>query len=98
MDPQEGEGSNPVPEETSENTEYVINKVIDHGYQDEKLFLKVDWYGYAIENATWEPSNSCPAAQLLRIFEGNGCPCLCRSRKHNQDSCIQEFHMSVLVR
>ena len=52
QDLQAGEGNNPTPEETSGNTEYVINKVVDHDYQDEKLFLKVDWYGYAIEDAT----------------------------------------------
>ena len=42
QDLQEREGNNPTLEETSRNTEYVINKVVDHDYQDEKLFLRVD--------------------------------------------------------
>ena len=68
-DLQEGEGNDPVPEETSENTEYVINKVIDHAYQGEKLFFKVDWYGYAIEDATWEPIDQLPRSAAVAYFK-----------------------------
>ena len=39
VDLQEGEGNNPIPGETSGNTEYLVNKVVDHDYEDEKLFL-----------------------------------------------------------
>ena len=67
-DPQKGEGNDPGPQGTSENTEYVINKVIDHDYQDEKLFLKVDWYGYAIEDATWEPIEQLPRSAAVTYF------------------------------
>ena len=74
-DLEEGEGNDPVPEETSENTEYVINKVIDHAYQGEKLFFKVERYDYAVEEATWEPIELLSAAQLLCTSEGKRCPC-----------------------
>ena len=67
-DLQEGEGTDPVPQETSENTEYVINKVIDHDCQDEKLFLKVDRYSYLIEDATWEPIEQLPHSAAVAYF------------------------------
>ena len=40
-DPQEGEKSNPGCEEEGTDAEYVIEKIIDHGYQDEELLLQV---------------------------------------------------------
>ena len=67
-DLQDGEGNDPAPEETSEKTEYVIKKVIDHAYQGEKPFLKVDWYGYAIEDATWEPIDQLPRSAAVAYF------------------------------
>ena len=67
-DLQEGEGNEPVPEETSENKEYVINKVIDHAYKGEKLFLKVEWYGYAVEEATWEPIEQLSRSAAVTYF------------------------------
>ena len=44
--PQEGEVSNPGREEEETDAEYVIEKIIDHGYQDEELLLHVKWCGY----------------------------------------------------
>ena len=38
-DPQEGEVSNPGRQEEEMDAEYVIEKIIDHGYQDEDLLL-----------------------------------------------------------
>ena len=60
-DPQKGEANNSGNGKGPEDTEYVIERLVDHTYQDGKLVLKVKWYGYATEDATWEP-----IAQLLR--------------------------------
>ena len=67
-DLQKGEDNNPVQEEVSEDTEYVIDKVVDHAYQDEKLILKVKWYGYGIEDATWEPVEQLPRSAVVTYF------------------------------
>ena len=51
-DPQEGEVSNPGRGEEETDAEYVIEKIIDHGYQDEEFLLQVKWYGYETKDAT----------------------------------------------
>ena len=49
---QEGEEGNGAHEPEDENAEYVIEKIIDHGYQDEEWILRVKWYGYGTKDAT----------------------------------------------
>ena len=64
-DPQEGKVSNPRREEEETDAEYVIEKIIDHGYQDEELLLHVKWYGYETKDATWEPVAQLPRSAAV---------------------------------
>ncbi|CDF36784.1 unnamed protein product [Chondrus crispus] len=50
-----GDGELDTQEEGAGSQEYVIDKIVDHGYDGEKLILKVRWYGYTLKDATWEP-------------------------------------------
>lgn len=50
------------------NTEYVIDKIVYHGYRDGKLFLKVAWYGYEKEDATWEPIAQLRRSAVVTYF------------------------------
>ena len=43
---QKGDDDVPMVAGEEESTEYVIDKIVDHGYRDGKLILKVVWYGY----------------------------------------------------
>ena len=67
-DPQEGEVSNPGREEEVTGAEYVIEKIIDHGYQDEEILLQVKWYGYTTEDSTWELVPQLPRSAVVRYF------------------------------
>ena len=67
-DPQEGEVSNPGRDEEETDAEYVIEKIIDHGYQDEELLLHVKWYGYETKDATWETVAQLPRSAMVRYF------------------------------
>ena len=60
-DLQSGEGNNSGNGKGSEDAEYVIERLVDHAYQDGKLVFKVKWYGYPTEDAAWKS-----IAQLLR--------------------------------
>ena len=73
-DPQEGEASNSGREEEGTDVEYVIEKVIDHGYQDEELVLRVKWYGYDIKDATWEATEQLPRSAVVTYFRRKGIP------------------------
>ena len=67
-DLQKGEGNNSEKEEETGNTEYVIDRVVDHDDQDGKLSLKVEWYGYKTEEATWEPIVQLPRSAVVTYF------------------------------
>ena len=71
---QEGEEGSGAREPEDENAEYVIEKIIDHGYQDEELVLRVKWYGYAIKDATWEPIEHLPRSAVVTHFRRKGMP------------------------
>ena len=71
---QEGEEGSGAREPEDENAEYVIEKIIDHGYQDEELVLRVKWYGYAIKDATWEPIEHLPRSAVVTYFRRKGIP------------------------
>ena len=73
-DPQEGEVSNRGREEEGTDAEYVIEKIIDHGYQDEELLLQVKWYGYETKDATWEPIEQLPRSAVVRYFRRKKLP------------------------
>ena len=64
-DPQEGEVRNPGREEEETDAEYVIEKIIGPGYQDEELLLQVKWYGYETKDATWEPVVQLPRSTVV---------------------------------
>lgn len=58
------------PEGTSADAqEYVIEKIIDHGYEDGELMLKVRWYGYPLADATWEPIATLPTSLVTQYFQ-----------------------------
>ena len=67
-DLQEGENNNPVHEKVSGDTEYVIDRLVDHAYQEEKLVLKVKCYGYELKDATWEPIEQLPRSAVVTYF------------------------------
>ena len=71
---QEGEEVNGERRPEDENAEYVIEKVLDHGYQDEELVLRVKWYGYDIKDATWEPIEHLPRSAVVTYFRRKGIP------------------------
>ena len=72
-DLQEGVRNNSENEETG-NTEYKIDRVVDHDDQDSKLSLKVEWYGYKPEDATWEPIEQLPRSAVVTYFRRKGLP------------------------
>ena len=63
-----GEENSPTRAEGNVDAEYVIDRIVDHGYQKEKLILKVKWYGYTIEDATWEPIEQLPRSAVVTYF------------------------------
>ena len=65
---QEGEEGSGAREPEDENVEYVIEMVIDHGYQDEELVLREKWYGYDIKDVTWEPIEHLPRSAVVTYF------------------------------
>ncbi|CDF38512.1 unnamed protein product [Chondrus crispus] len=67
-DLQEGEGNSSEKGEETENTEYVIDRVADHEYQNGNLILKVEWYGYTPEDGTWEPIEQLPRSAAVTYF------------------------------
>ena len=71
-DLQEGEEVDGERRPEDENTEYVIEKVIDHGYRDEELILRVKWYGYGTKDATWEPIEQLPRRAVVTYFRRKG--------------------------
>ena len=73
-DLQKGEGNSSEKEEETGNTEYVIDRVVDHGYQDGSLILKVEWYGYTPKDATWEPIEQLPRSAVVRYFRRKKLP------------------------
>ena len=48
--------------------EYVVDKIVDHGYRDGELVLKVEWYGYAGEDTTWGPIEQLPRSAVVTYF------------------------------
>lgn len=49
----------------SQEVEYVIDKIVDQGYRNGKLFLKGEWYGYEEEYAKWEPIAELPRSAAV---------------------------------
>ena len=68
QDLQEGDGNSPTREGETGNQEYEIDKLMDHGYDHENLILKVRWYGYTLEEATWEPVEQLPRSTIVSYF------------------------------
>ena len=71
---QEGEEGSGAREPEDENVEYVIEKIIDHGYQDEELILRVKWYGFGTKDVTWEPVAQLPRSAVVRYFRKKKLP------------------------
>ena len=61
-------------QEGSATAEYVIDRIVDHGFQEEKLILKVRWYGYTAEDATWEPIEQLPRSAEVSYFRRKWLP------------------------
>ena len=70
----EGEEDGPTHQERSATSEYVIDRIVDHGFQEEKLILKVRWYGYTIEDATWKPIEQLPRSAVVTYFRRKKLP------------------------
>ena len=73
-DLQEGEEGSGAREPEDENAEYVIEKIIDHGYQDEELILKVKWFSYGTKDTTREPVAQLPRSAVVRYFRKKKLP------------------------
>lgn len=57
------EGTNVRPFENVD--EDVIDRIVDHGYsKDVELLHRVQWYGYAPNGDTWQPSHDLPQSHL----------------------------------
>ena len=69
-----GEEDGPIHQEGSATAEYVIDRIVNHGFQEEKLILKVRWYGYTAENATWEPIEQLPRSAAVSCFRRKRLP------------------------
>ena len=65
----------------TEDTEYVIERLVDHAYQDGKLILKVRWYGCEDEDATWEPIDQLPRSTTVTYFRRKHLPLPAQGRE-----------------
>ena len=51
------------------NEDYIVDKVIDHGYSDDgELRFQVRWYGYDASGDTWEPIEHLRRSQVMRYI------------------------------
>ena len=71
---QKEERNNAETGKDSEDTEYVIDRVVDHDDQGGNLNLKVEWYGYTLEHATWEPIERLTYSAVVTYFQRKGLP------------------------
>lgn len=74
QDPQKGEEYSLTDNEWNADAEYVIDQIFDHGFKEEKLIFKVRWYGYTIEEATWEPVEQLTCSAEVTYFRRKRLP------------------------
>lgn len=73
---QKGEEYCPAHGEVDEDSEYVIEKMVGHGYRDDKLILKVKRYGYTIKDARWEQIEHLRRSLVMTYFRQKKLPLL----------------------
>jgi hypothetical protein len=60
--------SPPVDVTPRTDDEYVVDKIVDHGVDEEGLMrVKVRWYGFTEKEDTWEPVANLPR-HFLRLY------------------------------
>jgi Chromo (CHRromatin Organisation MOdifier) domain len=47
-------------EDIGDTGEYVVDRLIQHSYKEGELHFRVRWFGYGVEDDTWEPWSALP--------------------------------------
>lgn len=63
-----GEGNTLETVREPEDAENVIDRIVDDGYRHGKFILKVEWYGYEPEVATWKPTAQLSRSVVVTYF------------------------------
>lgn len=59
-------GTSPTTEELDIEREFVIERIVSHGRDDDNtLLFRVRWYGYEPNQDTWEPIGNLPRSHVL---------------------------------
>lgn len=48
--------------------EFVMNRIVNHAFENGSYFFRVRWYGYISDDDTWKPTEHLPRNHIVTYF------------------------------